>query len=165
MELHEYSELTLIKALPETYILTKDSGLYSIFDIADSIIDLEYDGAATPIEEQKANETLKDMLVRFYSKIMDEDIAIDLANEDYNEKKAKVMNIPNWIDINKEHPMYHKDTHVLVYMPKAYTKISVVMVYNDGKGGSCFNKGWNKGEGNFEVTHWMPLPKPPMKGD
>lgn len=89
MELHEYSELTLIKALPETFLLIKESGLYSIYAVVDFIIDLEYDGMATAIEEQKADETLKEMLVRFYSKIMNEDLSIDLANEDYNEKKAK----------------------------------------------------------------------------
>lgn len=89
MELHEYSELTLIKALPESCLLIKDSGLYSVWDYEGFSYALDWGDEVKPMEEQKADETLKDMLVRFYSKIMDEDIAIDLANEDYNEKKAK----------------------------------------------------------------------------
>lgn len=82
---------------------------------------------------------------------------------DYGNKKADNISTQKWIDINKEHPLYYKDRHVIVYMPEAYVKISVETVYNDGKGGSCFSEGWNKGEGCFNVTHWMPLPKPPKE--
>lgn len=84
MELHEYSELTLIKALPETYLLIKDSGLYQLWNYDDD----------EPIAEQKADESLKDMLIRFYVFYLDEDTVIDLANEDYNEKKGDTM--PAW---------------------------------------------------------------------
>lgn len=66
-----------------------------------------------------------------------------------------------WIDINKNPPNNWFNRNVLVYMPKAYCKIDVQTVYANNKGGSCFSVGWNKGEGNFEVTHWMPLPEEP----
>jgi len=65
-----------------------------------------------------------------------------------------------WIDINKEHPKYWINRQVIVYMKDG--EMDAEYVYNDGKGGSCFHDGWNKG-GRYEVTHWMPLPKPPIK--
>lgn len=66
-----------------------------------------------------------------------------------------------WIKINQTRPNFRKHRHVLVYMPNNYIKTDVQTVFNNGRGGSCFSKGWNKGEGEFEVTHWMPLPKVP----
>lgn len=86
-DLEEYSELTLIKALPESCLLLKDSGLYSVWDYEDFSDALDWGDEVKPMEEQKADESLKKMLVRFYDSIMDEDILIDLANEHYNEQK------------------------------------------------------------------------------
>jgi len=88
-ELQEYSELTLIKALPESCLLIKDSGLYKVWDYEDFTDCLDWGDEVEPMEEQKENESLKDMLIRFYSTIMDEGISIDLANEHYKEIQNK----------------------------------------------------------------------------
>jgi hypothetical protein len=68
-----------------------------------------------------------------------------------------------WIDINDQFPHFNVNRNVIVYMPMAYISVGVETVYNDGNGKSCFSKGWNKGDGQHEVTHWMPLPEPPKK--
>jgi Protein of unknown function (DUF551) len=68
-----------------------------------------------------------------------------------------------WIDINEKLPPNYGGQDVLVYSPKAYSPIDVKTFYGNGEGGGKFQKGWNKGESEYEVTHWMPLPKPPTK--
>lgn len=85
MDLQDYSELTLIKALPEKYILKKDSGLYGLCIVFDN------GTLSEAIIVQYANETLKDMLTKFYTFHLDEDIVVDLANEDYNEKTKQTI--------------------------------------------------------------------------
>lgn len=65
-----------------------------------------------------------------------------------------------WIPIRELHPSYARDRHVLGYSPRSYVKIETHTVYNKNDNGSCFSKGWNKGERN-EITHWMRLPAPP----
>ncbi len=63
----------------------------------------------------------------------------------------------NWKNINKERPKgYGYD--VIVFCKGG--SIMIERIYNNGKGGNCFSKGWNKGEYN-EVTHWMELPNRP----
>ena len=66
----------------------------------------------------------------------------------------------NWISVEARMP--HIGDDVLVYMPRAHTKQSVERVYRGKNDNPKFHKGWNKGESEFEVTHWMPLPKAPV---
>ena len=68
-----------------------------------------------------------------------------------------------WISIEEKHPNYWEDREVIVFMPNAYTKIDVQTVYNNSGNGSRFSRGWNKGEGEYEVTHWQPLPQTPKQ--
>lgn len=77
-------------------------------------------------------------------------------------KIAKLLGA-QWIDINDSFPNCWANRDVIVYMPNAYTCIDVQTVYNDGKDGSRFAEGWNKGEGCYAVTHWMPIPETPKK--
>lgn len=72
----------------------------------------------------------------------------------------------NWINIEEDFPDYYEHSSVIVYMPRAYNKIDVQSVSRKGnisENKSRFSKGWNKGEGIYEVTHWMPLPESPKK--
>lgn len=68
-----------------------------------------------------------------------------------------------WIDINDQIPPNYGAQDVLVYSPKVFGPIDIQTFYGDGEGGGKFQKGWNKGESHYDVTHWMPLPKPPRK--
>lgn len=66
----------------------------------------------------------------------------------------------SWIKVSERPPASY-GVNVLCYIPSyPDTTIETQRVYNDGRGGVCFSKGWNEGE-IFEVTHWQPLPDPP----
>jgi hypothetical protein len=67
-----------------------------------------------------------------------------------------------WIPVSELHPSYGRDRYVLGYSPRSYVKIETHTVYNNNYKGSCFSRGWNKGE-QYEITHWMRLPEPPEK--
>lgn len=67
----------------------------------------------------------------------------------------------SWKAVADGMPPIGKD--YLVYMPGAYCnrdKIETQSCCNDGNWRPTWPDGWNKGQ-IFEITHWMPLPKPP----
>jgi hypothetical protein len=84
----------------------------------------------------------------------------DVQLEPPGEQIVNPVNI-DWIKVSDQFPDYRKHRYVIVYIPtEPYKKIDVECVYNNGRGGSCFSTGWNKGE-TWEVTHWMPIPDKP----
>lgn len=70
----------------------------------------------------------------------------------------------DWIDIDNESPEYTDKKYGAPYLVRLKPKIdnprkngdTVIAVYYKG----CFHWEFWKGK-KMEVTHWMPLPKPP----
>lgn len=104
-------------------------------------------------ELKKATECLEDLN-------QDNEQLLKDVNSLITLKENEVL-YSGWIKISEHHPHYLRNRQVITYSPNDHVKIDVKCVYNNGKGGSCFSKGWNKGEGVFAVTHWMPLPEHP----
>lgn len=65
-----------------------------------------------------------------------------------------------WIDVNEKFPL--SDTYILVLLCGKFPKVSYYFQDSFGKWFSTDYDIWDKVYTD-EVTHWMPLPKPPPK--
>lgn len=79
---------------------------------------------------------------------------------------ADVMVRPCWVSVRERLPEIMATVIVTGRMKydweKGYIRFVDVAQHN-GDGDYCFFNDWYEGQDVFEVTHWMPLPDPPVE--
>lgn len=96
-------------------------------------------------------------------------MGVDHLQQETMTEAADIIESLSWVSVDEKLPKCDSKYGVsnVVWCADAQGKVGFG-IYQDGTA-QLQNEGWfiagKAGEGDIKITHWMPIPKPPMVGE